>query len=84
MTNYSAAKAALNSVVESQGETLHKSDIYVNALIPEKINTPLIAKLHKREINPRELLDAHEVIDAVMYYSTTDEYGKLIHIRKGL
>ena len=84
LTNYSAAKAALNSVVESQGETLHKSDIYVNALIPEKINTPLIAKLHKREINPRELLDAHEVIDAVMYYSTTDEYGKLIHIRKGL
>lgn len=84
LTNYSAAKAALNSVVESQGETLHKSNIYVNALIPEKINTPLIAKLHKREINPRELLDAHEVINAVMYYSTTDEYGKLIHIRKGL
>ncbi len=84
LTNYSAAKAALNSVVESQGEMLHKQNIFVNALIPEKINTPLIAKLHKREINPRELLDAHEVINAVMYYSVTDEYGKLVHIRKGL
>lgn len=84
LTNYSAAKAALNSVVESQGETLHKQNIYVNALIPEKINTPLIAKLHEREINTRELLDAQEVVDSVMYYSTTEEYGKLVHIRKGL
>ncbi len=84
LTNYSAAKAALNSVVESQGEILHSQNIYVNALIPEKINTPLIAKLHKTEINPRELLEAKEVVDSVMYYSTTEEYGKLVHIRKGL
>jgi len=84
LTNYSAAKAALNSVVESQGETLRAQNIIVNALIPEKINTPLIAKLHKTEIPPRELLDAEEVVNSVMYYSITDEYGKLVHIRKGL
>ncbi|MDE5601534.1 MAG: SDR family oxidoreductase [Clostridia bacterium] len=84
LTNYSAAKAALNSVVESQGETLRAQNIIVNALIPEKINTPLIAKLHKTEISSRELLEAEEVVNSVMYYSITDEYGKLVHIRKGL
>lgn len=84
LTNYSAAKAALNSVVESQGEPLHAQNIYINALIPEKINTPLIAKLHNTEINPRELLDANEIVNSVMYYSITEEYGKLVHIRKGL
>lgn len=84
LTNYSAAKAALNSIVESQGRILSESEIYLNAIIPEKINTPLIGKLHKTHINTRELLDAEEVVDAVMYCAVTNEHGKLIHIRKGL
>lgn len=84
LTNYSAAKAALNSIVESQGIILAKQEIYLNAIIPEKINTPLIQKLHKTKINTRELLDAEEVIGAVMAYAAIKEGGKLVHVRKGL
>ncbi len=84
LTNYSAAKAALNSIVESQGQVLAEKNIYINAIIPEKIDTPLIQKLHKTAINTRELLNADEVVNAVMMYATTDTYGKLVHIRKGL
>lgn len=84
LTNYSAAKAALNSIVESQGHNLAEKGVYINAIIPEKIDTPLIQKLHKVAINKRELLDADEVVNAVLLYASTDAYGKLIHIRKGL
>lgn len=84
LTNYSAAKAALNSIVESQGRILSEKNIYINAVIPEKINTPLIEKLHKTKINTRELLDADEVVNAVISCAVTNDYGKLIHIRKGL
>ena len=58
--------------------------IYLNAIIPEKIDTPLIGKLHKTTINKRELLDVDEVIDAVIEYAQVQEGGKLVHIRKGL
>ncbi len=84
LTNYSAAKAALNSVVESQGNALFNQNIYVNAIIPEKVNTPLIEKLHKQAIDRRELLNVEEVINTVLFYATTDQHGKLIHLRKGL
>ncbi|MGN0796460.1 MAG: SDR family oxidoreductase [Christensenellales bacterium] len=84
ITNYSAAKAALNSIVESQADRLYDNRVYLNAVIPEKVNTPLIAKLHKTEINPRELLEPEDVINAIMYLASSDEHGKLIHIRKGL
>lgn len=84
LTNYSAAKAALNSIVESQAAILAKQEIYINAIIPEKVNTPLIKKLHKTEINERELLEPHDVINAIMYFAAASEYGKLVHIRKGL
>lgn len=84
LTNYSAAKAALNSIVESQGQILHEIGIYLNAIIPEKINTPLIGKLHAEKIDIRELLEVDEVIQAIVEYSQTNEYGKLVHVRKGL
>lgn len=84
ITNYSASKAALNSVVESQSETLHKQNIYLNAIVPEKVNTPMIQKLHKTDIDPRELLDVNEVIKVILKYSVNKEYGRLVHIRKGL
>ena len=84
LTNYSAAKAALNSIVESQGKCLADMNIYINAIIPEKIDTPLIGKLHKTTINKRELLDVDDVIDAVMEYARVTVGGKLLHIRKGL
>ncbi len=84
ITNYSSAKAALNSIIESQASCLYKKNIFLNAIIPEKINTPLIAKLHKTEINTAELLEPEDVIEETMYLATCNEYGKLIHIRKGI
>lgn len=84
ITNYSASKAALNSVVESLAEPLHKFNIDLNAVIPEKINTPMIQKLHKTNISNRELLETQEVIDAMVKTIASKNYGQLIHIRKGL
>jgi len=84
LTNYSASKAALNSIIESQCEHLAKNNVFINAVIPEKINTPLIQKLHSCNINKRELLEPDEVLAAIVKYSMTTDYGKLVHLRKGL
>lgn len=66
LTNYSAAKSALNSIVESQARILAEQNIFLNAVIPEKVNTPLIEKLHKTKINTRELLEPKDVINAII------------------
>ena len=84
ITLYSASKAALNSVVESLSEFMSRQNILINCIIPEKINTPLIKKLHKKDISDTELLDIAEIIDAILNYTYCDHYGELIHIRKGL
>ncbi len=84
ITLYSAAKAGLNSIVESLAEKMSKHKIYINAIIPEKINTPMIQKLHKGSVKYRELLDVEDVIDAVLHCSIANTFGELIHIRKGL
>lgn len=84
ITNYSASKAGLNSVVESQARVLHLQDIDLNAIIPEKINTPMIQKLHKTSISTRELLDTQDVIEAIIKTIASNNYGQLIHVRKGL
>lgn len=42
ITNYSASKCGLNSIIESNAEKLYKENILINAIIPEKINTPMI------------------------------------------
>lgn len=84
LTLYPAAKAGLNSIVESLAEKMSKSGVYINAIIPEKINTPMIQKLHKGNVKYRELLEVDDVIDAVLYYSIANVFGELSHIRKGL
>lgn len=84
ITNYSATKSALNSIVESQAAVLKKNNVYLNAIVPEKINTPMIQKLHQTKISARELLSVNEVIDAILCIVNSDEVGQLIHLRKGL
>ena len=84
LTNYAAAKSARNSIGESQARILAEQNIFINAVIPEKVNTPLIKKLHKVEINERELLEPEDVIQAIMYFAVANEFGRLVHIRKGL
>ena len=84
LTLYSASKAALNSIVESLYDKMQSKNVYMNIVIPEKINTPLIQKLHKADIDCEELLEVDEVVNAIVYYAYTDFYGELTHIRKGL
>ncbi|HPK40615.1 MAG TPA: SDR family oxidoreductase, partial [Candidatus Cloacimonadota bacterium] len=81
---YSAAKVGINSLVESLANKMQEQGVYINAIIPEKINTPMIQKLHDGKVNERELLDVEYIMDAVVFYATTDTFGDLIHIRKGL
>lgn len=84
LTLYSASKCALNSVVESLSENMKKRNVIVNVLIPEKINTPLIEKLHKNNFSKLDILDSEEVFDAILHYSAVVSTGDLVHIRKGL
>ncbi len=84
LTNYSASKSALNSIVQSQSNLLAEKSIYINAVIPEKIKTPLIKKLHKADINDRELLMPEDLLNVIVYYAITTEHGKLVHLRKGV
>lgn len=84
ITDYSASKCALNSVIESLASRLAKSGVLINAVVPEKINTPMIQKIHKTNICTRELLDVDDVIEAIFYLWSSDEAGQLIHLRKGL
>lgn len=84
LTVYSASKVALNSIVESLADELHTQSINVNVLIPEKVNTPLIGKLHQGTINENELLSSDDVAQAILYYANSDVYGQLVHLRKGM
>ena len=84
ITNYSASKSALNSVIESLADEYKKLGIEINAVVPEKIKTPMIQKLHKTNISDRELLSTEEVVDTIIDVCNSEVYGKLIHIRKGL
>lgn len=80
---YSASKAGVNSLVESLSKKLAKQDIYLNAVVPEKINTPMIQKLHGK-IATHDLLDVHEVLSPIWYLASHKVFGKLIQVRKGL
>lgn len=84
ITNYSASKSGLNSVIESLADEYKEHNILINAIVPEKINTPMIQKLHRTAISSRELLSPDEVVDLIISVCQSDIYGKLIHIRKGL
>lgn len=85
MTLYSASKAALNSVIESLAEPMYKKEIYINGIIPEKINMPsTIKKMANMPVYTSEMLEIDTVLEAILYYSVCDKYGELVHIRKGL
>lgn len=84
LTLYSAAKVGVNSIVESLAEKMSKHGVYINAIVPEKINTPMIQKLHKGKVIYKELLSVEDILDAVIYYSSADTFGELAHIRRGL
>jgi 2-C-methyl-D-erythritol 4-phosphate cytidylyltransferase len=82
-TIYSASKSALHSLIESQASELAEQEIYINGICPEKVDTPFWKKLHT-PINKLEALTPQEVAKVILSYCDTKEYGKIIHIRKGL
>ena len=83
LTVYSASKGALHSIIESQAEILHKQNINLNCICPEKVDTPLLEKLHGKNYDKREVLSANKVCEAILTYCDTKKYGKIIHLRKG-
>ena len=83
LTNYSASKVALHSIIESQAEELANRGIYLNCICPEKVLTPLLLK-HETKPDLREVLNPKEVADAILSYSDTKSYGQIVHIRKGM
>lgn len=80
---YSASKAGVNSLVESLSKKCIKKNVYLNAVVPEKINTPMIEKLHG-SISTHDLLNIEEVMNTIWYLASQPVYGKLVHVRKGL
>lgn len=83
-TVYSASKAALHSIVESQAERLAKEQIYVNVICPEKVFTSFAQKLANQQLNEKECLTTNEVSNAVLNYCDTQEYGKIVYLKKGM
>ena len=80
---YSASKSALNSYIESRAEELAKKGIYINAIAPAKVDTPL-----QTAINPdtpkSEMISPDYVADYIIRYLNTNVYGHIIYLRKGL
>lgn len=83
LTVYSASKVGVNSIVESLAEPLQRQNIYINVISPEKVRTPLLIKLHKTNFEPREVMEVEEVTNVIINYSDTNEFGKLIDLKKG-
>lgn len=83
MTVYSASKAAVHSIVESQARLLAKQEIYLNCICPEKTDTPLLRRT-KPNFKADETLLADEVSRAILSYCVVQEGGHIVHIRKGM
>ena len=80
---YSASKSAIHSLVESQASTLAKQQIYLNCICPERVDTKLNSKIHG-PANMYEVLTVEEVAKVILNYLSTDEYGKIVYLRKGM
>ena len=79
---YSASKAALNSLIESMHEELSQKGIFVNAIAPSKVDTPLIKVMHG-DIN-EPLLNPDYVAERVLRYLDTQVHGQIVYLRNGM
>ncbi len=80
---YSASKAALNALVESESNRLATKGIIVNVVAPAKVSTRL-----QSIINPSQssemMLSPRYVARIVMRYLHTNQSGCLVFLRNGL
>lgn len=79
---YSASKSALNAYIESRAEELADKGIYINAIAPAKVDTPL-----QKAINPKtpkeDMMTPDYVADFILRYIDTTQFGDIIYLRKG-
>jgi 2-C-methyl-D-erythritol 4-phosphate cytidylyltransferase len=80
---YSASKSALHSLVESQASTLVESNIYLNCICPERVDTKMNAQIHGTA-HKADILTIEEVSRVILNYVNTTEYGKIVYLRKGM
>jgi len=82
-TLYSASKAALNSIIESEHAGLAELDIFINAVAPAKVNTPMARAMHG-QLPPGELLNPEFVADHVVRFLDTEKHGQIVYLRNGM
>lgn len=79
---YCASKSALNAYIESRAEELAEKGIYINAIAPAKVDTPL-----QKAINPKtpkeDMMTPDYVADFILRYTDTTQFGDVIYLRKG-
>jgi 2-C-methyl-D-erythritol 4-phosphate cytidylyltransferase len=80
---YSASKSALNSYIESRAEELSKKGIYINAIAPAKVDTPLQTAINP-DTTKSEMITPDYVADYITRYLNTKAFGHIIYLRKGL
>jgi ribitol-5-phosphate 2-dehydrogenase (NADP+) / D-ribitol-5-phosphate cytidylyltransferase len=80
---YSASKAALNSIIESEHEDLAKLGIIINAIAPAKVNTPMAHRMHG-PLPAAELLNPNFVAEHVLRFLDTDVHGRIVYLRVGM
>lgn len=84
LTVYSASKAAVQSMVESQATKLNELGIKLNCISPEKVNTPLLEKLHGKDFEIRDVLSPAEVVTVMLSVACSTNFGKIISLRVGV
>ena len=79
---YSASKSALNAYIESKHEELAKQGIYINAIAPAKVDTPLQTSINP-DASKSSMMTPDYVADFVLRYIDTKAHGDIIFLRKG-
>jgi len=80
---YSASKAALNALVESEADRLAAKGIFVNVVAPAKVSTRLQSIINP-SLSSEMMLSPRYVARIVMRYIHTNQSGCLVFLRKGL
>lgn len=83
ITLYSASKAALNSLVESQSARLAKHNIRINCICPARVNTKLQKKLFS-DSKKSEMISTKDIAKIIVGYCDIDTTGQIIYIKKGM
>lgn len=79
---YSASKAALNAFVEAIAEPLKRRGLYINAICPAKVATPLQTKINP-EANQKDMIQPIDLAKIIAKYINTDITGNIVYLRVG-